>query len=379
MKLLVISHMPHHNVDGRIVGWAPTAQELDHLATRFTSVRHIATLHPGPAPASFSPYAASNLELVPVSPSGAEGFLGKLDVLKHSPEYMRTILAELPHADMVHVRAPAQIALIAIAILSARRTPHMRWIKYAGNWKPDERDAISYRLQREWLARPYHRSLVTVPGEWPDQPPWVLSFFNPSLLDDDLAVGRAAAETKRLASPLRVLFVGALSQRKGTGRALDIVAELSCRGVDVHLDIAGDGADRPHFERQATDLGIATRVHFHGWVAKHDLAALYAPAHVQLLPSATEGWPKVLSEGMAFGAVPVASAISTIPQYLARFGTGAAVGVDKINAYADAIAALARDPDRWTRESRNAVEAAPYFSYRHYLTSIDSLIARLKS
>jgi glycosyltransferase involved in cell wall biosynthesis len=289
---------------------------------------------------------------------------------------VRTILAELPKADMVHVRAPAQIALIAIAILSARRTPRMRWIKYAGNWKPEGGDAVSYRLQRAWLSRPWHRSVVTIPGEWPDQPDWVVSFFNPSLLDEDLAAGRAAAATKQLASPLRMLFVGALSQRKGAGRAIETARELARRGVDVQLDIAGDGEARADFEHRARELG--DRIHFHGWVAKHDLAALYAPAHVQLLPSATEGWPKVLSEGMAFGAVPIASAVSTIPQYLARFETGRAVPVEDIHGYADAIEALARDPDRWARESRHAVEAAPCFSYRHYLASIDRLIERLQ-
>jgi glycosyltransferase involved in cell wall biosynthesis len=379
MKLLVISHMPHYHDGTQIVGWGPTAQELDHLATRFESVRHIACLHPGPPPASYLPYAATNLELVPVSPSGAEGFIGKLDVLRHSPEYVRTILAELPHADMVHVRAPAQIAMIAIAILSARRQPRMRWIKYAGNWRPDGRDAVSYRLQREWLARRWHRSVVTVNGEWKDQPPWVVSFYNPSLLGSDLVAGKAAAAAKRLTSPLRMLFVGVIAERKGAGRALEVVAELARRGIDVTLDMAGGGDELTKFQSQAETLGVAARVRFHGWVAKHELAGLYAPAHVQILPSATEGWPKVLSEGMAFGVVPIASAVSSIPQYLERFQIGRAVPPGDVMGFASAVEDLARDPARWTLESRRSVDAARLFSYDHYLAAIDELIAQLQS
>src|SRR5690349_12529713 len=88
MRLLIISHMPHYIDDGHVVGWGPTAQEIDHLATRFTSVRHVACLHEGKAPTSFFRYAAKNIELVPVRPSGAEGFVGKLDVLRHIPEYV---------------------------------------------------------------------------------------------------------------------------------------------------------------------------------------------------------------------------------------------------------------------------------------------------
>src|SRR4051812_5821000 len=110
--------MPHHHRDGQIVGWGPTVREIDQLATRFDSVRHIATLYDTPAPDSYLRYAASNVELVPVKPSGADGFLGKLDALRASPAYVRTILKELPDADMVHMRGPASIAMVAMFLLS---------------------------------------------------------------------------------------------------------------------------------------------------------------------------------------------------------------------------------------------------------------------
>src|SRR4051812_4668386 len=164
MRLLIISHMPHHLRDGQVVGWGPTVRELDVLATRFTTVRHIACLHPEPAPGSDLPYTAQNIELVPVPPSGAPGFLGKLDVLRTSPRYIATILRELPDADVVHVRAPAHIALIAMLMLTLRRRPAPRWIKYAGNWKPDGLESPSYMIQRWWLSHPWHRAAVTVNG-----------------------------------------------------------------------------------------------------------------------------------------------------------------------------------------------------------------------
>src|SRR3569623_1743370 len=121
--------MPHHHSDGAVVGWAPTVRALDRLATRFAHERHVACLHPCEAPESAIPYSARNFALVPVPPSGAEGLLGKLDVLRTSPTYIRTILRELRDADMVHVRAPAHIALMAMLVLSARKHPGARWFK----------------------------------------------------------------------------------------------------------------------------------------------------------------------------------------------------------------------------------------------------------
>ena len=102
MRLLIISQMPHHRRDGKVVGWAATVRELDRLATRFTSVRHIACLHDEPAPANALPYSAPNIELVPVRPSGGEGLRGKLDALAASPQYMRAMLRHLRDDQQPH-------------------------------------------------------------------------------------------------------------------------------------------------------------------------------------------------------------------------------------------------------------------------------------
>src|SRR5437660_12158298 len=102
MRLLIISHMPHHlRADGRVVGWGATVQELDHLATRFDEVRHIACLHDGPPPASFLPYRDDKVKLIGVPPSGGDRWRDKFSVLAATPGYLAAMLRELPHADMV--------------------------------------------------------------------------------------------------------------------------------------------------------------------------------------------------------------------------------------------------------------------------------------
>ncbi len=50
--LAIVSHTPHHRTADGLVGWGPTVTELDHLATRFDRVTHVAPVHDGPAPAS---------------------------------------------------------------------------------------------------------------------------------------------------------------------------------------------------------------------------------------------------------------------------------------------------------------------------------------
>lgn len=376
MRLLIISAMPHHRRAGEIVGWGPTVRELDHLATRFSHVRHIAPLHASEPSSSYFAYTAKNIELVPVRPAGADGLLGKVDALRASPAYVETIVRELRDADFVHVRAPCNIALVAIILLGARRQPRGRWIKYAGNWKPDGPESAAYTLQRWWLARPWHRGIVTVNGRWPGQEPWVRTFYNPSLDDATVALGREVAAGKRLTSPLELLYIGRVETPKGTGRAIEIVHRLAKRGIAARLQIVGDGPERATFEARVAELGLADRIHFVGWQSHHGLLEYFRRAHFSLLPTkASEGWPKVLSEGMAFGVVPIAGAVSSIPQYLEDLGVGTAIPADDLDTYVDTLARYAAAPDTWQRESARCVEAGRFFTFAHYLTCIDALIA----
>jgi glycosyltransferase involved in cell wall biosynthesis len=374
VRLVIISNMAHYRrADGAIVGHGATARELDALATLFDEVRHVACLHDEPAPGDALPYAATNLALVPVPPAGGDHLAAKLGILRHTPRYLTTIARELAGADAVHVRAPANISLYAIALLTALG-PRRRWIKYAGNWRPHGPEPASYRLQRAWLARPLHRAQVTINGRYPDQPTHVHSFDNPCLTDDELARGRAAAAAKQLTAPVRLLFVGHLGATKNPRVAIDALGELRRGGAAAHLDIAGDGADLPALSAHAAASGLAAAVTFHGAVPRPALAPLYAAAHFVVLPSRTEGWPKVLGEGMAAGAVPIATAVGSIPDVLGRLATGTAVSAPTAPAFAAAIRSYLADPARWRRESTAATSSASRFSYGHYLRSVAALL-----
>jgi len=374
MRLLVISHTEHYRSSGAFAGWGVTIRELDYLARLFHSIRHIACLHDGPAPASALPYSEQNITLAPVPPSGGESLRGKLGILKCLPLYARTILRELPNADVVHVRCPANISMLAIVLLAFVKHPRIRWVKYAGNWRPDGREAWSYTFQRWWLNKGLHRGIVTVNGRWPGQPPHVHSFLNPCLTQAEVEAAKELALRKELSRPVRLLFVGRLEEAKGVGRALRVLHKLVMRGCDAVLDLVGDGSERTIFERLADELGIRERVNFHGWLPRTALGPLYALAHILVFPSSSEGWPKVLSEGMAYGVVPVAGAISSIPQILAQTGAGIAVPPHDVEKITDSVEALASNADEWKRLSEKGVEASPLFTYEAYLRRVAEVL-----
>jgi glycosyltransferase involved in cell wall biosynthesis len=73
--------------------------------------------------------------------------------------------------------------------------------------------------------------------------------------------------------------------------------------ADWHLDLAGKGSMIPEIERLAESLGIASRVHLHGFVSDEDLDNLYARAHLFLMP-AVQGYGIPAIEALARG-IPV--------------------------------------------------------------------------
>ena len=295
------------------------------------------------------------------------------------PIYARHILAELKQADVVHVRCPAAISLIACFLLFFVRKPKIRWVKYAGNWRPEAKEPWSYALQHWWLEKNLARSIVTVNGEWPDQPKHIHSFLNPCLTAEEIMEAEILGKEKKLFQPVHLLFVGRLETEKGVAHCLEIAAKLFKKGISFYLDFIGDGPEREKFKKMADDLILSEQVRFQGWLSRKALNSFYAKAHFLILPSQTEGWPKVISEGMAYGVIPLVSATGCIPQYLRKMGVGRAFNPDQPEDFAEAIGSYLVDPIRWKKEALEAIGYASQFSYENYLKSVEQILFKIPS
>ncbi|RDV37926.1 glycosyltransferase [Bradymonadaceae bacterium TMQ3] len=120
---------------------------------------------------------------------------------------------------------------------------------------------------------------------------------------------------------LRVGFMGRLVPIKGVDRAIEVVGELRSAGVDVTLEIAGDGPERRGLEARS-GKGIA----FLGHVSGAKKSAFLKGIDVFLLPSRRlnggrhEGMPVSLLEAAGCGAVPVVGEVPGVERWLAEPG-----------------------------------------------------------
>jgi len=376
VRLLIISNMAHFRRGPTIVGWGPAVLEIDALASKFSSVRHIACLHEGEPPPSMLPYGSSNVTVVPVPPAGGASVWAKLGVVRETPAYLRAIWTELREADAVHVRGPANVAIFGVLALAARRRPTVRWVKYAGDWNRRNGEPASYALQRWALRHRLHHGAVTVNGTPTGPRAHIYALLNPCLWEQEVVAARAHASSRTLTQPIRLIFVGRVEEAKGAHKLAPILGELRRADRAFCLDIVGDGPERARVDRDFGLAGLRAAVCWHGWLPRPAISALYREAHVQLLPSATEGWPKVLSEGMAYGVVPVASAVGSIPEVLNRLKSGRALDSSGEGAFADAIASYVDNPETWRSESTAALLAASQFTYETYVEGIAAMIRR---
>jgi glycosyltransferase involved in cell wall biosynthesis len=375
-RLAVISHTPHHRAGDRLVGWGPTVTELSHLATRFDEVVHIAPVHDGPAPESALPYTAANLRVLPVRPAGGDGLGAKAALGLAVPGWLTAMHRGTRDADVLHVRCPANLSGLALAVLRARRDHRPLWVKYAGNWAPDGPEPRSYRIQRQWLRRGFGRVAVTVNGRAEDDGPHVHTFANPSLTDDDLRAGAAAATAKPAIEPLRLAFVGRLVADKGPRIAVQVAARLQDAGRAVALELVGDGPELEACRTAAHEAGVELVAH--GWLGADAVREVLARSHVLLLPSRTEGWPKVLSEAMAYGAIPAAPPISVIPEVFADTGAGVVAADRDPDAFVRALGPVLDDPEELDRRRAAGLAAAARFTFDTYLEAVDDLFASME-
>ncbi len=210
-----------------------------------------------------------------------------------------------------------------------------------------------------------------------DRPVEIVPFGSTIDVPDDSAIADSSPSSGP-ASPLRLLFVGRLVERKGVRYLLDALALDP--DADVRLDIVGEGPLRAALESRCSAAGLADRVTFHGFVDAHELHRRYAEAHAFVLPAAVdakgdiEGLGVVLIEAASFGLPLIASDAGGITDIVVDGDTGVLVPPGDATALAGAIRELAGDPDRARRLGRRAREhASRRFSWDRIIATLERM------
>lgn len=312
--LTIISHTEHYkNRDGNIVGLGSTVTEVNHLLEVFDEIIHVAMLHDKIAPPSSLPYFSKKITFIALPVVGGKKISDKLAIIYNAPQIIKIIKKAIKQTDYFQFRAPTGIGVYVIPYL-VLFTSNKGWFKYAGNWK-QQNAPLAYSFQR-WLLKKQKRK-VTINGSWKNQPKQCLTFENPCLTNDELLKGQEINKVKKL-NPKAIVFcfVGRLEKEKGLGLLINAFKDLSqaekLKIKAVH--IVGDGNAKQDYISQGLNCDI--NFVYHGFLSRNAVQSIYKEAHAIILPSASEGFPKVIAEAMNYRCLPIVSNVSSISNYV---------------------------------------------------------------
>ncbi len=170
--------------------------------------------------------------------------------------------------------------------------------------------------------------------------------------------GQAAArESDRL--PARILYVGALTERKGVRYLLESFASIHRQLPSAQLAIVGDGPLKDQLKTRTAELQLDGAVIFHGLVQPERLAEYYERSGLFLFPTQEDTFGVVIAEAAASGLPLVTSPYAGATSEFVRDGeNGFVVEPTDTSAIAQAALRVLTDAELQARMSRRSKEIA---------------------
>lgn len=166
---------------------------------------------------------------------------------------------------------------------------------------------------------------------------WLCKLNELGCLQDEIRVHRMGVDLSRFIfrqrdwdgkTPLRIVTVARLVEKKGIRFGIQAVSDLVKKNLPLTYTIIGDGPLRAELEQCIDSLGVGDHVQMLGAKNQSDVRDALAGAHVLLAPSVTavtgdqEGIPVAIMEAMATGLLVVSTEHSGIPELIEDGVTG---------------------------------------------------------
>ena len=368
-RLTVISDTAMSGIIGKPAAFEPVVREIDQLAPSFKSVDWMGYKWVSSSPANHKIPTSENITMICVHATGGNTFKNKISILTHLPRYLSRILYLIKNNHIVYTRGPSVPALLAILVsFFIKKKVYLH--KYAGGWNL-EHVPLSYALQR-WLLKKQKRGHAIVSNALENNSGHIISLNNPCLTRDDIQNGFLAMKEKDYTKGFRICFAGQCVPTKGIFKLLETINILADNTMFAGCTIAGNGDEnelRMHLNQEANQITT-----FSGILSRQDLNQIYAESHFILLPSQSEGFPKVLAEAAAFGCVPITSNLPGFDKIIKNEVDGILLDdLSTENIYEKLTVAWA-DQRKMKKIANQAHQWSKEFSYNFFIQNINTIL-----
>lgn len=251
---------------------------------------------------------------------------------------------------------------------------HIRW---TGLYRFLMRHAALFALKHADLLRAVSNSTRAQLEQWAPGKP-VVQF--PAWTDIEVFLEAGATGEKAVNA---IAFVGVLIPLKGVHFLIDAFAQVSREFPDARLWIIGKAENEGYaqsLKAQVARLGLSDRVVFIDGMPQQELARHIAKARALVLPSLSEGLPRVVFEAMACGTPVIGSRVSGIPEIIEEGVTGFLVPPGDVDALAQRLKWILSHPEEAKQMGKRAREFAQrFFSPKAYQQSYARLFQMAES
>jgi glycosyltransferase involved in cell wall biosynthesis len=325
MKFLIISHALHKTNKATIFSYAPYVREMNLWLKYVDEVIIVAPKSEDKPMAIEMPYEHKNIYLNAIPEIQFTSLQTVFQSVFRLPLILLAVFKACKKADHIHLRCPGNMGLLGclVQIFFPNKT---KTAKYAGNWDPNAKQPLSYKLQKWILSNIFLTKKITVLvyGDWKNQTKNITPFFTASYSQSEIE----KSIKRDYSNGLKFVFIGSLVGGKRPLLTIQIVEMLHKQGRIVSLDIYGDGVLKEELQYYIETNKLETIVKLHGNQSKEVIKETLKVAHFSILPSKSEGWPKAIAESMFFGVIPIATKVSCVPFMLDYGARGILMEVD---------------------------------------------------
>ena len=153
---------------------------------------------------------------------------------------------------------------------------------------------------------------------------------------------------------LAITFTGRFVEVKRLQTLVAAFALVARAVPQALLILVGDGPERSRLQAQVAELGLTSRVRFTGFLEEEALLETLYASDLFAIISASEGMPCSLVEAMEAGLPAVVTDIPAMTQLVRDEEQGCVVPVDNVEATAEALLKLLRNPEERLRLGQQA-------------------------
>jgi glycosyltransferase involved in cell wall biosynthesis len=143
----------------------------------------------------------------------------------------------------------------------------------------------------------------------------------------------------------RLFCAARLSPEKGLTFAIEALSLLRVKGYDLELRLAGGGPSMVHLKTLTTQLGLADRVKFLGFLTEDQVIGELQISDLFVLPSFVEGVPVSAMEAMAVGIPVIATNIAGTSELIEDGKNGILIRPSDSQALANAVIRMIENHD----------------------------------